>query len=56
MGSQGDVMIWPRDLSWNFLHKVGLLSATFKQAIKLTFGRNRFSKRTVPNLQTRIHF
>ena len=28
----------------------------FKQDIKLTFGRNKFGKRRVQNLQTRIHF
>ena len=27
----------------------------FRQAIKLTFQRNKFGKRTVQNLQTRIH-
>ena len=29
---------------------------TFTPAIKLLFGRNRSGKRTVYNLQTRIHF
>ena len=30
--------------------------STFRQAIKLTFGRNKFCKKKVQNLQTRIHF
>ena len=30
--------------------------STFKQAIKLNFGRNKFGKRRVQNLHTRIHF
>ena len=28
--------------------------STYKQAIKLTFGRNKFDKRTVKNFQIRI--
>ena len=31
-------------------------NVTFTQTIKLIFGCNRFGKRTVYNLQTRIHF
>ena len=30
--------------------------STFKQAIKLSFRRNKFGKRKVQNLQTRIYF
>ena len=30
--------------------------STFTAAIKLTFGWNRFGKKTEYNLQTRIHF
>ena len=36
----------------NFLFEI----STFKQAIKLTFGRNKFGRWTVFSLQTRIHF
>ena len=56
MVSQGDIMMWSCDFSsynvCNFLVEI----STFKQAIKLTFGRNKFGKRTVQNLQARIHF
>ena len=48
---------WSCGFSWNFLQNVcNFLAemATFKQAIKLTFGRNKFGKRTVQDLQTRI--
>ena len=37
---------------YNFLVEM----STFKLAIKLTFGRNKFDKRTVQYLQTRIYF
>ena len=54
MVSQGDVMMWSRDFFsydvYNFLVEIS------KQAIKLTFGRNKFGKRKVQNLQARIHF
>ena len=46
---------------WHFL-KHFLLSnfliemSTFTSAMKLSFGRNRFGKRTMYNLQTKIHF
>ena len=41
--------------SYNVLKLLVELS-TFKQAIKLIFWRNKFGKRTVQNVQTRIHF
>ena len=57
MGSQDDVMnvVTFHGTSYNvcnFLVKM----ATFKQAMKLTFGCNKFGKRAVQNLRTRIHF
>ena len=58
--------MWSRD---NIMNVVSLLfqeilfglrllttNVTFTQTIKLIFGCNRFGKRTVYNLQTRIHF
>ena len=44
-----------RRISYYFCNFLVEMS-TFKQAIKLTFGRNKFGKRTMQNLQTRIHF
>ena len=54
------VTSWMRSLDFskkhfllcNFLPEM----STFTSAIKLTFGRNGFSKKTICNLQTRIHF
>ena len=50
--------MWSCDFSWNFLQRFNFLveMLTFKQGIKVTSGRNRFGKRTVQNLQTRMHF
>ena len=50
--------MWSRDFSkkcfllCNFLLEI----STFRSAVKLTFGHNRFGKRTVYNKQTRMHF
>ena len=50
--------MWSRYFSRSFLQGLQLLNrmSTFKQAIKLTSGRNKVGKRTVQNLQTRVHF
>ena len=58
MGSHDDVM---NVVTWLFLElftMCAILLSNFlvvKQVIKLTFGRNKFDKTTVQNLQTRIH-
>ena len=50
--------MWSRDFFWDYLQCLQLLSrmSTFKQALKLTFGRKKFDKKTGQNLQTRIRF
>ena len=41
-------LMWSRDFFWKFYNVCNFLVeiSTFKQDIKLTFGRNKFGKRT----------
>ena len=51
--------MWSRDFFLEIISGVQLLTiemSTFTPAIKLTFGHNRFGRRAVCNLQTRIQF
>ena len=50
--------MWSRDTSGNSYNISNFLveMLTYKQTIILTFGRNKFSKRTLQNLETRAHF
>ena len=50
--------MWSRDTSGNSYNICNFLveMLTYKQTIILTFGRNKFSKRTLQNLETRAHF
>ena len=48
-----DHLAFPRTYNlFNFLVEF----STYKQVIKLTFRRDKFGKKTVQNLQTRMHF
>ena len=58
MGSIGKVMNVITRLFLERLSGEKLLTrrSNFTSAIKLTYGRNRFGKRTLYKIQTRIHF